>query len=139
MLYLAQLFHKLVVQLIDCLLYTSKCAVSLEIHIKILLGITVVPADNHNVVIRLLRTDIAVGICLLIEMCIRDRHNCNTVGNMVNDQQIMRDKQIRHAQLVLQFLEHIYHLRLNGHIQCGYRLIADNKFRVHRQCSGNSD
>ena len=66
-------------------------------------------------------------------------HNCNTVGNMVNDQQIMRDKQIRHAQLVLQFLEHIYHLRLNGHIQCGYRLVTDDKLRVYRECSCNTD
>ena len=58
---------------------------------------------------------------------------------MVNDQQIMSDKQIRHAQLVLQFLEHIYHLRLNGHIQCRNRLVTDDKLRVYRECSCNTD
>ena len=45
---------------------TDKCSVPLKINGKIILGITVVPADNHNVVIRLLCTDVAVGICLLI-------------------------------------------------------------------------
>ena len=58
--------HPVLAERISPAVLTDKCAVSLEIHIKILLGITVVPADNHNVVIRLLRTDIAVGICLLI-------------------------------------------------------------------------
>ena len=40
-------------------------------------------------------------------------HDRDTVRNMPHDEQIVRDKQVRNAQLFLQLLEHIDDLRLN--------------------------
>ena len=83
---------------------------------------------------------------VVIELiCVRDLHDLskvhdrNPVRNVTDDQKIMRNKQIRHAELFLQILEHIDDLRLNRYVQRGYRLITDDELRIYRQCTGNPD
>jgi len=48
-------------------------------------------------------------------------HNGNAIGDVLHDGQIVGDKQICGTELVLQFLEQVQNLGLNGHIQSGYR------------------
>ena len=63
-------------------------------------------------------------------------HYRYAVGNMLYDQQIMCDEEVCNAQLVLQILEHVDDLRLNGYVQCGDRLVADYELGIHGECPG---
>ena len=56
-------------------------------------------------------------------------HNGNAIGDVLYDGQVVCDKQIRGTELVLQFLEQVQNLGLNGHIQSGYRLVTDDADR----------
>ncbi len=58
---------------------------------------------------------------------------------MMDNEQIMRNEQICNAELILQFLKHIDNLRLNGNIQRGYGLIADDEARIHGKCTRDAD
>ena len=58
---------------------------------------------------------------------------------MANDAQVMGDKQIGQSELFLKILEHIDDLRLNGNIERGDRLIADDELGIDRQRSRNTD
>lgn len=51
----------------------------------------------------------------------------------------MGDEQVGQAHLLLQVLEHIHDLCLNGHVQCGDRLVADDEFRVERERTRDAD
>ena len=51
----------------------------------------------------------------------------------------MGNKHIGQPILLLQILQQIQNLRLNGDVQRRYRLITDNKLRIHSQCPGNSN
>ena len=51
----------------------------------------------------------------------------------------MGNKQIRQPVLLLQILQKVQNLRLNGHIQCGNRLIAYNKLGIQCQRPGHTD
>ena len=58
---------------------------------------------------------------------------------MLHDRQVVGDKQICSTELVLEFLEQVQNLGLNGHIQSGNRLVADNQLGLQRKCTGNAD
>ena len=66
-------------------------------------------------------------------------HDCDALGNVPHDEKVMRDEQIRHAELFLQLFKHVDDLRLNGHVQRGDRLVADDELRVHGKRSCNAD
>ena len=66
-------------------------------------------------------------------------HDGDSVGNVTHHQQIMGNEQIGQTHLILQLVKHIDDLCLNGHVQCGHRLIADHKLGLHRQRPGNAD
>ena len=66
-------------------------------------------------------------------------HHGDAVGDVVHHQQVVGDEEVRHAQLVLQVLEHVHNLRLDGHVQRGHRLVADDEPGVHRQGAGDAD
>ena len=51
----------------------------------------------------------------------------------------MGDEQIGQTHLLLQLVKHINNLCLNGHIQCGHRLVTDHKLGTHGQRAGNAD
>ena len=51
----------------------------------------------------------------------------------------MRDKEIGQAQLFLQVVQQVDHLGLNGHVQRGDGLVADNEFGLDGQSPGNAD
>ena len=58
---------------------------------------------------------------------------------MVDHQQVVGDEQIGDSELLLEFFEHVDDLCLDGNVQCGNRLIADDEGRVDRQSAGNAD
>ena len=58
---------------------------------------------------------------------------------MANDAQVMGDKQIGQSELFLKILEHIDDLRLNGDIERGDRLIADDELGIDRKRSRDTD
>ncbi|MPM33936.1 hypothetical protein SDC9_80517 [bioreactor metagenome] len=58
---------------------------------------------------------------------------------MVNDQQIVCNEEIRNVQLLLQVFKRVDNLRLNGNVQRGNRLVANDELGVDRQRAGNAD
>ena len=51
----------------------------------------------------------------------------------------MGNEDIGQAQILLQLFEQVQNLRLNGNVQRGNRLVANDDFGVHRQSAGNAD
>ena len=66
-------------------------------------------------------------------------HDGDALGNVPHDEKIVRDEKVRDAELFLQLLKHVDDLRLNGNVQCGHRLVADDELGVHGESSGNAD
>ncbi|MNC54298.1 hypothetical protein D3C75_1037740 [compost metagenome] len=58
---------------------------------------------------------------------------------MLDHRQVMGNEQISQIPLPLELLEQINHLRLNGNVQSGDRLIRHDKLRLDRQRPGNTD
>ena len=51
----------------------------------------------------------------------------------------MRNEQIGRAELLLQVLHQVDHLRLDRDVQCGDRLICDDELGLHDQRAGDAD
>ena len=66
-------------------------------------------------------------------------HDGDALGNVPHDEKVMRDEKVRDAELFLQLLKHVDDLRLNGNVQRGHGLVADNELGVHGESSGNAD
>ncbi len=66
-------------------------------------------------------------------------HHDDPIAEVLDDAQVMADKQIGQAQLVAQVHEQIEDLRLNRHVQRRHRFVAHQQFRLHRQRPGNPD
>ncbi len=57
-------------------------------------------------------------------------HNAHRIGNMLHHTQIVGDKQVGQLILLLQVLQKVNDLCLNGHIQSRHRLVADHELRI---------
>ena len=66
-------------------------------------------------------------------------HDADRVGDMLNHGQIVADEEIRQLVLILQLVEQVDDLRLNGHIERGDRLVADNELGIERERACNAD
>ena len=66
-------------------------------------------------------------------------HYRHLIGEMPNHRQIVTDEPICQAESILQFFKQVDHLGLDGNIQRGDWLIADDQVRVKREGAGNSD
>ena len=55
------------------------------------------------------------------------------VAHVLHYAQIMGDKNNRNAELLLQVVEQVEHLRLHRLVQCGHRLVGQDDFRLHCQ------
>ena len=51
----------------------------------------------------------------------------------------MRDEQVRQPLAILNILQQVDDLRLNGNVQRADRFIGDNELRLYGQCTGNPD
>ncbi len=52
------------------------------------------------------------------------------LGDMLDHRQVVRNEHIGESPFLLQVLQQVQDLGLNGHIQRGHRLVADDKLRV---------
>ena len=66
-------------------------------------------------------------------------HNADSRTDMLYDGQIVGDKKISEFSCLLQFLQHIDDLCLDGNIQRRYRFVADDEARIYRQRPGDAD
>src|ERR1700730_5836028 len=57
-------------------------------------------------------------------------HHGNAPADMLDDRQIVGNKEISETEFLLQVLQQIDDLGLDRHIQCRYRFIADNQLRL---------
>ena len=58
---------------------------------------------------------------------------------MLHHGQIVGDKQIGDAELLLQIVEQVENLGLDRNIERAYRLVADDEFRTAGERPGNTD
>ena len=66
-------------------------------------------------------------------------HDGHAVCHVGHNTQVMGDVDDGHAQLFLQIADELQDLRLDGHIQCGGRLVADQDLRAAGRCNGDDD
>ena len=66
-------------------------------------------------------------------------HHRDPVGDVADHAEVVRDEQIRQAELVLKLLEQVDDLRLHGHVERRHRLVGDDQLRVQRQRPGDAD
>ena len=64
-------------------------------------------------------------------------HDHNTIRNFAHDPKIMCDKQKAQPLGALQICQKLQYLRLNGHVQCGCRLICNQQNRFIGQGHGD--
>ena len=66
-------------------------------------------------------------------------HDADAVGNVLDHGQVMSNEHISKVLFLLQTDQQIHDLGLNGNIQCGDWLVADDKLRLNCQSPGNAD
>ena len=66
-------------------------------------------------------------------------HDCDAIGDVPHDREVVRDEQIREVELLLQLLEQVDDLRLDRDVERGDRLVRDDEVRIDRDCACQSD
>src|SRR6266545_4649079 len=66
-------------------------------------------------------------------------HDCDPVGDVPDDGEVVCDEEVREAELFLELLEQVDDLRLNRDVESGHRLVRDDEVRVEREGSGKAD
>src|SRR5215469_4843677 len=66
-------------------------------------------------------------------------HHRDSVADVPVDRQIVSDHDVGQAELVLQVLQQVHHLRLDGYVQRRHGLVRDNQLRLERQRPGDPD
>ena len=66
-------------------------------------------------------------------------HDHDIVRHLRNDTEVMGDQHDGRIDLVLQAAEQVQNLRLDGHVQCGGRLIGNDELRRTSQCHCDHD
>src|ERR1700741_3534204 len=61
------------------------------------------------------------------------------MADMLDDRDVVRDKEIAQAEIALQLDEQIDHLRLDRDVERGDRLIADDEARAQGERAGDAD
>ena len=57
-------------------------------------------------------------------------HHAHPIGHLAHDREVMGDQQHRHAETLLQLLEQLQDLRLDGDVERGGRLVGDQQVRL---------
>ena len=57
-------------------------------------------------------------------------HHRHAVGDVPHDRQVVRDEDVREAEIALQRLEEVDHLRADRDVERGNRLVEDDQLRV---------
>ena len=67
------------------------------------------------------------------------RNHGHAVADVLHHGQIVRDEEVREVELALEPLEQVQDLRLDGDVQRGHRLVADDELRRQREGPGDAD
>src|SRR5688572_31542547 len=65
-------------------------------------------------------------------------HHGNAIANVFDNAEIVRNEEIRQAELFLQILQEVEHLRLNRDIERGNRFVAHDELGLDRQGARNA-
>ena len=60
-------------------------------------------------------------------------------ADVLDHRQVVRDEQVGEAELLLQVLEQVDHLRLDRHVERRHRLVADDQLRLDRERARDAD
>lgn len=66
-------------------------------------------------------------------------HDQHPVAQVLDDPQIVGNEEIGQLELCLQILNQVHHLSLDGHVQGGHRLVADDELGMGGDGPGNAD
>jgi hypothetical protein len=66
-------------------------------------------------------------------------HHRHPVADVLDDAEVVRDEEVRQAELGLQRREQIEDLRLDGHVEGGYRLVTDDQLGPQGKSAGYPD
>ena len=66
-------------------------------------------------------------------------HHHHPRAQVPDDGEIVGDEEVCQSQLILQLIEHVDDLSLDGYVQGRYRLVADDEARIQRESSRDTD
>ncbi|OIQ78794.1 hypothetical protein GALL_394900 [mine drainage metagenome] len=66
-------------------------------------------------------------------------HDCDAVRHVLDDREIVADEEQREAELLLQVLQQVDDLRLDGDVEGRDRLVANDQFWLRRECPCDAD
>ena len=66
-------------------------------------------------------------------------HHRHPRGDVLDHRQVVRDEQVRQAELALQVLQQVEHLSLHRHVQRRHRFVADDEPRLNSQRTRDAD
>ena len=66
-------------------------------------------------------------------------HNGDPVGDHFHDGEVMRNENVGQIEFLLQMMEEVQHLGLDGNVQSGNGLVGDDELRFYGQGPGDSD
>jgi hypothetical protein len=66
-------------------------------------------------------------------------HDDHPVGEVLDHAEIVADEEVGEAEFLPEVHEEVQDLGLDRDVEGGYRLVADEKARLHGECSGDAD
>ena len=66
-------------------------------------------------------------------------HDADGVGDVLDNGEVVADEEVRQLVFILQFVQQVDDLRLDGHVERGDRLVADNELGVERERTRDAD
>ena len=83
---------------------------------------------------------------LLVDLVLRpdlddlaEVHDGDAVGDVADDRQVVRDEDVRQAEVALERLEQVHDLRADRDVERGHRLVEDDQLRVERERARDAD
>ena len=74
-----------------------------------------------------------IGICKLYHLAVV--HNADTVGEVLNDAQVMSDEHDGKTHAVAQVVHQVDDLCLDGNVKCADRLVGDDEIGAQNDCA----
>ena len=66
-------------------------------------------------------------------------HHGDALADVLDHREVVRDEQVGEAELLLQVLEQVDHLRLDRHVERRDRLVAHDQLRLDRERARDAD
>jgi hypothetical protein len=66
-------------------------------------------------------------------------HHCDARGDVAHDRKVVRDKQVRQLELLLQIFQQVNDLRLNGNVERRNGFVAHDEFGTDGERPGDPD